>query len=79
VAPNTLTILGFANNLIPFLIMIWLGPGVLPSWFVFLEAFCYFVYRLLDEMDGKQARRTGNSSGLGLLFDHGCDCFAMGL
>jgi ethanolaminephosphotransferase len=24
-------------------------------------------------MDGKQARRTGSSSPLGLLFDHGCD------
>lgn len=29
-------------------------------------------------MDGKQARRTGNSSALGLIFDHGCDCFAAG-
>lgn len=26
-----------------------------------------------DNMDGKQARKTGNSSPLGLLFDHGCD------
>lgn len=34
---------------------------------------------MLDEMDGKQARRTGNSSPLGLLFDHGCDCFAAGI
>lgn len=30
-------------------------------------------------MDGKQARRTGNSSPLGLIFDHGCDCFAAGI
>lgn len=27
----------------------------------------------LDNLDGKQARRTGSSSPLGLLFDHGCD------
>ena len=27
----------------------------------------------LDNIDGKQARKTGNSSPLGLLFDHGCD------
>ncbi len=33
---------------------------------------------MLDEMDGKQARRTGNSSPLGLIFDHGCDCFSVG-
>ena len=29
----------------------------------------------LDNLDGKQARRTGSSSPLGLLFDHGCDAF----
>lgn len=34
---------------------------------------------MLDEMDGKQARRTGNSSPLGLIFDHGCDCFSVGV
>ncbi len=34
---------------------------------------------MLDEMDGKQARRTGNSSPLGLIFDHGVDCFSLGV
>ena len=28
---------------------------------------------MLDNCDGKQARKTGNASTLGLLFDHGCD------
>mmetsp|Transcript_777 Transcript_777/g.1387 ORF Transcript_777/g.1387 Transcript_777/m.1387 type:complete len:119 (+) Transcript_777:340-696(+) len=37
------------------------------------------MYRMLDELDGKQARKTGNSSSLGLLFDHGCDALSMGL
>lgn len=32
-----------------------------------------FVYQTLDAIDGKQARRTGSSSPLGELFDHGCD------
>jgi len=27
----------------------------------------------MDNLDGKQARRTGSSSALGELFDHGCD------
>lgn len=27
----------------------------------------------MDAIDGKQARRTGTSSPLGELFDHGCD------
>jgi len=31
--------------------------------------------QLFDNMDGKQARRTGTSSPLGMLFDHGCDAF----
>ncbi len=39
---------------------------------------------MLDNMDGKQARRTGTSSPLGMMFDHGCDAlvtfaFSMGL
>jgi len=28
---------------------------------------------MLDNIDGKQARRTGTSSPLGMMFDHGCD------
>jgi ethanolaminephosphotransferase len=32
------------------------------------------LYYTLDCMDGKQARRTGTSSPLGQLFDHGIDC-----
>jgi ethanolaminephosphotransferase len=31
------------------------------------------LYQTFDNMDGKQARRTGSTSALGLLFDHGCD------
>lgn len=37
----------------------------------------YFLYRLFDEADGKQARRTDNCSPLGMLFDHGCDAFTV--
>ena len=48
------------------------------------------MYQTMDNVDGKQARRTGTSSGLGELFDHGIDslnctlaslleCAAMGL
>ena len=38
-----------------------------------IHAAALFVYQHMDAVDGKQARRTGNSSPLGLLFDHGCD------
>ena len=30
-----------------------------------------FIYQSLDAIDGKQARRTGSSSPLGEVFDHG--------
>ena len=34
-------------------------------------AVCIWMYTALDAIDGKQARRTGTSSPLGELFDHG--------
>ena len=37
-----------------------------------------FIYQTLDAIDGKQARRTGSSSPLGELFDHGCDSLSTG-
>lgn len=46
---------------------------VAPRWACALCAFGLFVYQSLDAIDGKQARRTGTSSPLGELFDHGCD------
>ena len=85
-APNLITLIGFVFSTLPFVILFGSfgtnlenGDVPIPRWFFFLEAFCYFMYRMFDEMDGKQARRTGNSSPLGLLFDHGCDAFSMGL
>ncbi|KAK4530881.1 hypothetical protein CCYA_CCYA06G1738 [Cyanidiococcus yangmingshanensis] len=36
-------------------------------------AICLGLYQILDNLDGRQARRTGSSSPLGHLFDHGCD------
>jgi ethanolaminephosphotransferase len=47
--------------------------GPISTWFYVLAGVCQFLYVHFDNMDGKQARRTGNSSPLGLLFDHGCD------
>jgi phosphatidylglycerophosphate synthase len=43
----------------------------IPSWIIFFGVFCSFMYQTLDAVDGKQARRTGTSSPLGQLFDHG--------
>lgn len=80
IAPNLITFVGFLFTLVIFFPMFFVYGfnlvGPLPSWLVFVQALCFFAYRMLDEMDGKQARRTGNSSPLGLLFDHGVDCLS---
>lgn len=44
-----------------------------PRWIFFFNGAAMLIYQTLDNMDGKQARKTGSSSPLGLLFDHGCD------
>jgi ethanolaminephosphotransferase len=44
-----------------------------PSWLYFSFAAGLWLYSTFDNVDGKQARRTGTSSPLGELFDHGCD------
>lgn len=46
---------------------------VLPPWVHVYIIACLFFYQTMDALDGKQARRTGSSSPLGQLFDHGCD------
>ena len=47
--------------------------GSVPRWVFLANAVAMILYQTLDNMDGKQARRTGSSSPLGMLFDHGCD------
>jgi ethanolaminephosphotransferase len=51
-------------------------PNPIPSWLCFLCGFIYFAYQVLDNADGKQARRLGCSSPLGLVLDHGCDALS---
>lgn len=54
----------------------------LPSAVYLVFTACVWTYSTFDNVDGKQARRTGTSSPLGELFDHGCDslnCWVMGL
>ena len=48
----------------------------LPEWTYLFVAFGIFAFQTLDAIDGKQARRTGSSSPLGQLFDHGCDAIS---
>ncbi|KAJ9151862.1 Cholinephosphotransferase 1 [Pleurostoma richardsiae] len=75
-APNMVTLIGFLFILgnVGLLVLVMpdlIGPG--PSWLYYSFAFGLFMYQTMDNIDGKQARRTGTSSGLGELFDHGID------
>ncbi|CAM9250688.1 unnamed protein product [Pylaiella littoralis] len=85
-APNLVTTIGLSLTTASYLLLYLFVPGLVSGettpWWVFpVAALGLFVYQTLDNMDGKQARRTGSSSPLGLLFDHGCDaincCFGI--
>lgn len=57
IAPNTITLVGFCHTLLPiFVLFFCIGTsmvGPIPNWFLMGQAWCYFAYRMLDEMDGK--------------------------
>ena len=76
-APNVITIIGFFLNISYVIVTIsytgFKGSVDIPSWACIFSALCYFTYNILDNCDGKQARRTNSSSPLGLLIDHGTD------
>jgi ethanolaminephosphotransferase len=48
-------------------------PAAPNRFLIFLFGIGLFAYNTLDNMDGKQARKIGASSPLGLIMDHGCD------
>eukprot|EP00977_Amphora_coffeiformis_P002175 scaffold425_cov175-Amphora_coffeaeformis.AAC.34 len=78
-APNSITLIGLMFMIASYLAMWFYVPSLEmpseepPRWIYLLNGVAILVYQTLDNMDGKQARRTGNGSPLGLLFDHGCD------
>lgn len=79
VAPNLVTLVGFLPLVITYGLSCWVSPSFEtppPRWLMLCMTAALFFYQTFDAMDGKQARRTGSSSPLGQLFDHGCDCLA---
>lgn len=48
----------------------------IPRWVFLVMGINVFVAYTLDGIDGKQARRTGTSTPLGELFDHGLDSYS---
>lgn len=78
-APNLVTLLGFAPMVLSFVLGWRASPDFsepMPRPLAFFTGLALFFYQTMDAMDGKQARRTGSSTPLGQLFDHGCDCLA---
>lgn len=76
-APNLITSLGFCSTLMIICLQFYLygltTEGPVDNWFCYLMAVCVFYYSTMDNLDGKQARRTGAGSPMGMLFDHTCD------
>ena len=65
-APNTITLLSFLFNFFTFIVIV-LECGnnynkPLSSLCCFLQSFSHLMYILLDNLDGKQARKTLSSS-----------------
>lgn len=75
-APNTITVCGLLLTLIEHLLFVHYCPdlqGAAPTWLYLYGGLAIIGYQTLDAVDGKQARKTGSGSPLGLLMDHGCD------
>jgi len=75
-APNLITLTGFGFMVINLIFTIIFVPdleGPTYRWFYFSCSLGLWLYSTFDNVDGKQARRTKQSSPLGELFDHGCD------
>ncbi|KRX02194.1 hypothetical protein PPERSA_06389 [Pseudocohnilembus persalinus] len=85
IAPNTITIIAFFQHFIVHLLMVYYSPDLkqqVPGALLFIQGLSTLAYQILDNMDGKQARRTGASSPLGMLFDHfldSCNSWVLGL
>ena len=87
-APNTITMGAFLVAILMPCVVLGVCFGTsftngtehpIEKWWFILNGLGYFAYRILDEMDGKQARKTGNASPVGLLFDHGLDAYTVGI
>ncbi|CDH53739.1 sn--diacylglycerol cholinephosphotransferase [Lichtheimia corymbifera JMRC:FSU:9682] len=77
IAPNLITLIGLSFMILNVALTIVFAPEMDaengPRWLYYSFAAGLWLYSTFDNVDGKQARRTGTSSPLGELFDHGCD------
>lgn len=70
-SPNSLTIIGLASVISSFFLLISIGKGSRELYLV--SAALWFLYGIIDNLDGKQARRLGVSSKCGEFMDHAID------
>ena len=69
----------------PHVLMYFFGPPIedfgsgVARFIPLMQAIVMFIYSVLDNSDGKQARKIQASSPLGLMFDHGCDILNTGI
>ncbi|KAI8145375.1 hypothetical protein BJV82DRAFT_603453 [Fennellomyces sp. T-0311] len=77
IAPNLITLIGLSFMVISVGLTVIFAPEMDaeggPRWLYYGYGASLWLYSTFDNVDGKQARRTGTSSPLGELFDHGCD------
>eukprot|EP01103_Thecamoeba_quadrilineata_P003328 TRINITY_DN13119_c0_g1_i1.p1 TRINITY_DN13119_c0_g1~~TRINITY_DN13119_c0_g1_i1.p1 ORF type:complete len:378 (+),score=36.97 TRINITY_DN13119_c0_g1_i1:47-1180(+) len=81
-APNLITLFGLALNLFSYLLVLIFNPSLdeaCPRWVYLVIPVSFLIYQSLDNLDGRQARRTKSSSPLGELFDHGCDAITVSI
>jgi len=82
IAPNLLTLIGWFCVFAGYSTLWFYCPdfeGSAPSWAYVATAFFVFAYQTMDNLDGKQARKTKSSSALGEVFDHGADSLTVGM
>eukprot|EP01083_Nonionella_stella_P147964 467659_1 len=76
VAPNVITFVGGIQYIVSTFVLSTHCPDFetsVETWLCYMLGVSLFVYQTMDAIDGKQARRTKQSSPLGQLFDHGID------
>jgi len=79
-APNLVTLLGFFGVIAAYLLVCcFYAPTFqnenIPSYIYYIASALIFFYQTMDAIDGKQARRTKNSSALGGIPHHSFEFF----
>lgn len=75
VAPNLMTVVGFLHAIASHVLL--MSEDKPAPWKFVVASWLYLVYSMMDNADGKQARKIKMSSPLGLVLDHGCDAFVL--